>query len=63
MEIWFSNMFNRNYDCSNVNLNSECIFDEFLDCEISVNEVYNMLTMSKSGKSPGFDVPVELYKN
>ena len=60
----FANMFNRNYISSNFNLDSECVYDESLDCEISVNEVYNMLTVSKNGKSPGFDeIPVELYKN
>ncbi|CAG2213498.1 unnamed protein product [Mytilus edulis] len=62
----FSNMFNRNDD-SDVNIcenDVDVLYDDMLDCEISVEEVFNVLKCSKNGKSPGYDeIPVELYKN
>jgi hypothetical protein len=42
----------------------ESIHDEYLDSEITTNEVYNVLKCSKNRKSPGVDdIQVELYKN
>ena len=51
------------------NSNSSCnenynISDDFLDREISVDEVYNVIRVAKCGKAPGYDeIPVEVYKN
>ena len=61
---YFSNMVNKNYSNNiDINSNSEIIHDEYLDSEITTNEVYNVLN-SKNGNSPGVeDIQVELYKN
>ena len=38
--------------------------DEFLDCDITIEEVFHVLKLAKNGKSPGIDeLPVELLKN
>ena len=61
----FSNMLNRN-DHNSVEYvqNANIVCDEFLDTEITCEEVYNVLISAKNGKSPGYDeIPVELYKN
>ena len=40
------------------------ISDDFLDCDISIDEVLNVLMKAKLGKTPGIDyIPVELYRN
>jgi hypothetical protein len=61
----FSNMLNKNYSNNiDINSNSESIHHEYLDSEITTNEVYNVLKCSKNRKSPGVDdIQVELYKN
>ena len=61
----FSNMLNKNNSNNiDINSNSESIHDEYLDSDITTNEVYNVLNCSTNGKSPGMDdLQVELYKN
>ena len=64
----FEEMLNKNSDTSISNeienCNSDIICDEILDGEITSSEVYNVVKISKCGKSPGVDdIPVELYKN
>ncbi|CAG2209988.1 unnamed protein product [Mytilus edulis] len=40
------------------------ISDDFLDCEITIDEVLNVLIKAKNGKAPGIDlIPIELYRN
>ena len=69
MDKWkndFADILNQNSDDSYCveNLYNNIISDEFLDSEITIDEVYHVLKLSKSGKSPGVDnIPVELYKN
>ena len=61
-ENYFSNMLNKNYsNNTDINSNSEIIHDEYIDLEITTNEVYHVLKFSKNGKSPGVDdIQVEL---
>lgn len=60
----FSNLYNRNCNNYDYDLNNQSVLDDILDCEISVEEVLNALLSSKNGKAPGYDeIPVELYKN
>ncbi|CAG2233157.1 unnamed protein product [Mytilus edulis] len=55
---------NKEILCAISSLKRNVIYDDMLDCEISVEEVFNVLKSSKNGKSPGYDeIPVELYKN
>ncbi|CAG2245830.1 unnamed protein product [Mytilus edulis] len=59
-------MLNKNSDISNdiENCNSDIICNEILDVEITINEVYNVVKISKCGKSLGVDnIPVKLYIN
>ncbi|CAC5360691.1 unnamed protein product [Mytilus coruscus] len=53
----FEEMLNKNSDNSNEteNCNSDIICDEILDGEITTSEVYNVVKVSKCGKSPGVD--------
>ena len=40
------------------------VVDDFLDCDISTDEVFHVVKLVKTGKSPGVDeLPVELLKN
>ena len=62
----FSSMLNINCDVSIENENNHISdqVDEFLDCDITVEEVFHVLNLAKNGKSPGIDdLPVELLKN
>jgi hypothetical protein len=40
------------------------VVDDILDCDISIDEIFHVLKLAKTGKSPGDDeLPVELLKN
>lgn len=57
-------MLNQNHSNIAFNSNSEIYCDEYLDSVITTEEVFNVLKLSKNGKSPGYDdIQVELYKN
>ncbi|CAC5418630.1 unnamed protein product [Mytilus coruscus] len=61
----FSSMLNSGnlYEATG-NHDSSCIItDNFLDGEITKEEVLNILKLSKAGKSPGDEIPMEMYKN
>ena len=59
-------MLNQNLKKINISLNSESEIycDENLDSVITTEEVFNVLKLSKNGKSSGYDnIQVQLYKN
>jgi hypothetical protein len=50
-------------ECENSSV-PNIVVDDFLDCDISIDEVFHVLKLAKTGKSPGVDeLPVELSKN